>query len=99
MGKFWVQEEELLLTGHRVHEGDASFCMETGQVQSGKNNEDTFLKILKQLTRITDKEAHGIASRYPNIVSLVKAFKEIGPSALENVRVSFSRNKLSWHQC
>ena len=62
--------------------------METGQVHSGKNNEDTYLKILKQLVRITDKEADGIASRYPNVTSLVKAFSDVGPLALENVPVS-----------
>ena len=71
-----------------MYEGDASFCMETGQVHSGKNNEDTYLKVLKQLNRITDKEAHGIASRYPNIVSLVRGFEEHGPLALENVPVN-----------
>ena len=79
--------EESRLTKHRVYEGDASFCMETGQVVSGKNNEDTYLKILKQLNRITDKEAHGIASQYPNILSLVGAFKTQGPLALENIPV------------
>ena len=62
--------------------------MEAGQVASGKNNDDTYLKILKQLNRITDKEAHGIASRYPNIVSLINAFKTQGPLALENIPVS-----------
>ena len=62
--------------------------METGQVHSGKNNEDTYLKILKQLVRITGKEADGIASRYPNVMALVKAFGELGPLALENVPVS-----------
>ena len=62
--------------------------METGQVRTGDDEADTFVKMLQQVARITESIASGIASEYPNVAALVKAFDKHGPLALENLAVS-----------
>jgi crossover junction endonuclease EME1 len=61
--------------------------METGQVETGRDNHDTYLKILQQVIRITPKEAHGIAAKYPTIIELFNAFEQHGSLVLEDLKV------------
>lgn len=67
---------------------DASFCMDVGQVKTGDDREDTYVKMLQEIVRVTAPIAYGIAAEYPNVVALVKGLKEIGPTALEDLKVS-----------
>ena len=62
--------------------------MESGQVECGKDPEDTYLKILQQVIRITPREALAIAAEYRNVRALVQGFETHGELALENLRVS-----------
>lgn len=64
--------------------------MESGQVESGKDTEDTYLKILQQIIRIAPKEALTIAAEYPSVRSLVQGFERHGELAIENLMVGFS---------
>ena len=66
---------------------DTTFCMESGQVKTGEDKEDTYIKMLQEISRITLSMAHGIATKYPTVQSLVRGLKTHGPLALEAVRV------------
>lgn len=66
---------------------DTSFCMDSGQVKTGDDNDDTYIKMLQEVKMITVSMAHGIAVKYPTVNRLLCGFKELGPLALEDVRV------------
>ena len=65
-----------------------SFCMDVGQVKTGDDKDDTFVKMLQEIVRVTAPMAYGIAAKYPNVVALVKGFRQEGPNALEDLKVS-----------
>ena len=64
-----------------------SFCMESGQVKSGEDKDDTFIKMLQEIVRVTPPIAYGIAAEYPSVLGLVKAFRKHGPLVLEDLQV------------
>lgn len=66
---------------------ETSFCIESGQVRAGEDKEDTFVKMLQEIVRVTPPIAYGIASEYPSVISLVKAFQRHGPTVLEDLQV------------
>ena len=66
---------------------DTSFCMESGQVKCGEDKDDTFVKMLQEVVRVTPSIAYGIASEYPSVIALVKAFRKHGPLVLEDLQV------------
>ncbi|KAK2754851.1 hypothetical protein FQN54_006744 [Arachnomyces sp. PD_36] len=68
---------------------DAAFCMEVGQVKSGEDNADTFVKMLQEVHRLTAPVAYGIAAHYPTVTALLNGMKSKGPLMLEDVKVSF----------
>ncbi|PLN78444.1 hypothetical protein BDW42DRAFT_187394 [Aspergillus taichungensis] len=76
----------------RMNGQDAAFCMETGQVKSGDNKSDTFVKMLQEVNRITASMAYGIAERYPSVVDLVRGMRREGVSTLEDVKKSANKN-------
>lgn len=61
--------------------------MESGQFKTGKDKHDTFLCMLQENIRITPSIANAVAEKYPNVNRLVEAMEEIGPSALEKLKV------------
>ena len=67
---------------------DSAFCMDTGQVKTGEDKFDTFIKMLQEVNRITAPIAYGIAQQYPNVSHLVHAMHLHGPTTLEDVKVS-----------
>jgi hypothetical protein len=67
---------------------EASFCMETGQVKTGEDKNDTFIKMLQEIVRVTAPVAYGIAAEYPDVPSLMNGFKEHGVTALQDLKVS-----------
>lgn len=66
---------------------ETSFCMESGQVRTGEDKDDTFVKMLQEVVRITPAIAYGIASEYPSVINLVNAFRRYGPNVLEDLKV------------
>ncbi|CAD6591699.1 MAG: hypothetical protein ASARMPRED_005558 [Alectoria sarmentosa] len=71
---------------------ESSFCMESGQVKTGEDKDDTFVKMLQEVVRVTPPIAYGIASEYPSVVALVRAFGKHGPLVLEDLQKSANRN-------
>lgn len=66
---------------------DTSFCMESGQIKTGEDKQDTYVKMLQEVVRVTAPVAYGIAVDYPSVVSLVNAMRRHGPSILEDIEV------------
>ena len=66
---------------------EASFCMDTGQVKTGDNKEDTYVKMLQENVRVTAPIAYGIAAEYPSVAALIGAFRRDGTGALEDLKV------------
>ncbi|MCJ1335284.1 hypothetical protein MMC09_000552 [Bachmanniomyces sp. S44760] len=71
---------------------ETSFCMDVGQVKTGENKDDTYIKMLQEVVRVTAPIAYGIYAQYPSVTSLVKGFERIGPTALENLKKSANKN-------
>ncbi|KAJ5945674.1 hypothetical protein N7454_002513 [Penicillium verhagenii] len=71
---------------------DAAFCMDVGQVKSGEDNSDTFVKMLQEINRVTASMSYGIAGQYPCVTDLIRGMRMHGPTALEDVRKSANRN-------
>ncbi|KAL2374482.1 hypothetical protein BDBG_01579 [Blastomyces gilchristii SLH14081] len=71
---------------------DASFCMDVGQVKSGEDNRDTYVKMLQEVQRVTAPISYGITSQYPTVAELVRQLKEQGPLLLEDVKKCANRN-------
>ncbi|MCJ1462880.1 hypothetical protein MMC07_001484 [Pseudocyphellaria aurata] len=75
----------------RVHL-DTSFCMESGQVKAGEDKNDTYVKMLQEVVRVTAPIAYGIAAEYPNVKSLVRGLRRHGPLALEDIEKCANKN-------
>ncbi|KAJ5653886.1 hypothetical protein N7490_000889 [Penicillium lividum] len=71
---------------------DAAFCMDVGQVKTGEDNLDTFVKMLQEINRVTASMSYGIAGQYPCVTDLVRAMRMHGPTMLEDVRKSANKN-------
>ncbi|RDW66069.1 hypothetical protein BP6252_09704 [Coleophoma cylindrospora] len=65
---------------------DTTFSMESGQVKTGEDAADTFIKMLSEIRMLTPAVAHGIARRFPTVQQLVTGLQEGGPKALEDLR-------------
>ncbi|KAL8940077.1 MAG: hypothetical protein Q9216_003016 [Gyalolechia sp. 2 TL-2023] len=77
---------------HEQMARESTFCMESGQVKSGKDAEDTYVNMLLANVRVTNPIAYSIAARYPNVSSLVRGLEEKGPLALEHLKKSANRD-------
>ena len=66
--------------------------MDSGQVKSGEDVNDTYSKMLQEIIRITAPVAYGIMAEYPSTQKLVKGLKENGPLALEECRKMANKN-------
>ncbi|KAL2044281.1 hypothetical protein N7G274_002986 [Stereocaulon virgatum] len=71
---------------------NTTFCMESGQVETGEDKDDTFVKMLQEIHHVTPPIAYGIASNYANVISLIKAFRTHGPLVLKDLQKSANRN-------
>lgn len=70
--------------------------MESGQVKTGEDKDDTFTKMLQEVVRVTPPIAFGIAAEYPSAVNLVKAFRRYGPLVLEDLQVRKTVGSPPW---
>lgn len=71
---------------------DTSFCMESGQVKSGEGKQDTYVRMLQEVVRITAPIAYGIAAEYPTMVSLIEGMRHHGPLLLEDIGKCANKN-------
>ena len=71
----------------RMVNNDSGFCMDVGQVKTGDDKADTFVKMLQEVNRVTASMAYGITAKYPSVIDLIRAMRANGPGVLEDVRV------------
>jgi crossover junction endonuclease EME1 len=79
----------------RAHfnEANAGFCMDNGQVQTGLDASDTYLRMLQELPRVTPSMAHGIRDEgWASVRELVAGFRKEGRLILEDVRKAVNRD-------
>jgi crossover junction endonuclease EME1 len=65
----------------------AAFCMDTGQVKTGIDKHDTFIKMIQEVNRVTAPMAYGIAGQYPCVTNLVRGMRIHGAMMLEDIKV------------
>ncbi|CAG8280318.1 unnamed protein product [Penicillium olsonii] len=73
---------------------NAAFCMDTGQVKTGVDKDDTFIKMLQEVNRVTAPMAYGIVGEYPCATNLARGMRIHGAMMLEDIKVC-SRNASS----
>ncbi|KAL5347252.1 hypothetical protein ACLOAV_007561 [Pseudogymnoascus australis] len=71
---------------------DTAFCMETGQIKTGEDAPDTYVRMLQEVNRVTASIAYGIAAEYPSVKTLVEGLKKDGKDALTHVRKSANKD-------
>ncbi len=77
----------------RMTANDAvGFCMDVGQVKTGDDRMDTYVKMLQEVQRVTPSMAYGIANDFDTVGKLVRAFRQEGPLVLQNTRKSANRD-------
>ncbi|KAJ5894299.1 hypothetical protein N7495_005990 [Penicillium taxi] len=76
----------------RMEGNDAAFCMDVGQVKSGEDKHDTFVKMLQEVNRVTASMAYGIMNQYPSATDLSLGMHIHGPKMLEDVKKSANKN-------
>ncbi|KAL5087990.1 hypothetical protein Trisim1_007394 [Trichoderma cf. simile WF8] len=70
----------------------AGFCMESGQVRTGDDARDTYVRLLQEIARVTAPIAYGIVSEFGTVSELVRGLEQGGPLRLENVRKSANKD-------
>lgn len=70
----------------------AGFCVESGQVRTGDDAKDTYMRMLQEISRVTAPMAYGIAAEYPTVTDLLRGFEREGPLALDGLRKSANRD-------
>ncbi|KAJ4144283.1 hypothetical protein LMH87_003173 [Akanthomyces muscarius] len=70
----------------------ARFCMDSGQVRTGENTQDTYVRMLQEIFRVTAPIAYGVASEFETVTKLVEGLETKGPTALEQVRKSANKD-------
>ncbi|KAM3504314.1 hypothetical protein MY11210_008396 [Beauveria gryllotalpidicola] len=70
----------------------ARFCMDSGQVRTGENTQDTYVRMLQEIFRVTAPIAYGVASEFGSVTKLVEGLAARGPNALEQVRKSANKD-------
>ncbi|KAH7040621.1 ERCC4 domain-containing protein [Microdochium trichocladiopsis] len=76
----------------QAESADAGFCMEAGQVRTGQDSKDTYIRMLQEIARITAPIAYGIASEYPSLRQLIDGLEANGPLALAECRKSANQD-------
>ncbi|CVL02920.1 uncharacterized protein FPRN_00195 [Fusarium proliferatum] len=70
----------------------AGFCMESGQVKTGEDAKDTYVRMLQEIVRVTAPIAYGIAAEFGTVSRLVRGLEERGPTLLEGVKKSANKD-------
>ncbi|KAG5921414.1 hypothetical protein E4U42_005856 [Claviceps africana] len=70
----------------------AGFCMESGQVRTGDGVQDTYVRMLQEIVRITAPIAYGVAAEFDSVTKLVKGLEGGGPERLAAVRKSTNKD-------
>ncbi|KAJ1337878.1 crossover junction endonuclease EME1 [Microdochium nivale] len=76
----------------QAESADAGFCMEAGQVRTGGDSKDTYIRMLQEIARITAPIAYGIAAEFPTLAQLITGLETKGPLALAECRKSANQD-------
>ena len=71
---------------------DTAFCMDSGQVKTGEDAADTYVRMLQEIKFITLPVAYGIANKYPSVQALVKGLERNGPLALADLKKTMNKD-------
>lgn len=69
----------------------AGFCMESGQVRTGEDARDTFVRMLQEISRVTAPIAFGVLGEFDSVTKLVNGLASGGPDRLAEVRKSANK--------
>ncbi|KAK0674536.1 putative crossover junction endonuclease EME1 [Cercophora samala] len=75
-----------------ANDTQAGFCMDSGQVRTGTETKDIYVRMLQEIGRVTKPIAVGIAQEYGSISKLKQAMEEEGPLILGTVRKGTNRD-------
>ena len=75
---------------------DTSFCTDVGQVRTGNDVEDTYFKMLQEITRVTAGVANGITGEYKSVRELMNACRHEGELVIANLEVGCFSLLLYW---
>jgi crossover junction endonuclease EME1 len=70
----------------------ASFCMDAGQVRTGDDTRDTYVRMLQEIARVTAPIAYGILAEFGTVTELVKGLEARGSLVLEDCRKSTNKD-------
>lgn len=70
----------------------AGFCMESGQVKTGEDAPDTYVKMLQEIARVTAPIAWGVKAEFTSVSKLVNGLTNGGPDRLANVKKSANKD-------
>ncbi|KAF8421572.1 ERCC4 domain-containing protein [Tirmania nivea] len=74
---------------------DTSFCADVGQVRTGNDVEDTYFKMLQEITRVTAGVANGIMGEYKNVRELMNACRDEGEVVIADLEIMANKTGLS----
>lgn len=69
----------------------AAFCMDAGQVRSGEDKRDAYVRMLQEINRVTAPVAYGVAAEFGSVGELVRGLERRGPLALAECRKGVNR--------
>ncbi|KAG5437566.1 hypothetical protein PCANB_000994 [Pneumocystis canis] len=72
----------------------SSFCMESGQIKTGIDIKDTYIKLLQTIHKVTPQIANIIVQKYPKISNLTSAFIKDGPDILSDLIGNLMKRKI-----
>ncbi|KAK4655999.1 hypothetical protein QC762_307400 [Podospora pseudocomata] len=76
----------------QTNDTQAGFCMDSGQVRTGTETKDIYVRMLQEVGRVTKPIAVGIAQEYESVSRLKRAMEEEGPLIRETVRKGTNRD-------
>lgn len=69
----------------------AAFCMDAGQVRSGEDGRDAYVKLLQEVNRVTAPVAYGVAAEFESVGELVRGLEGRGPLGVAECRKGVNR--------
>lgn len=70
----------------------ARFCMDSGQVKTGEDTRDTYVRMLQEIFRVTAPTAYSVVGEFGSVSQLVHGLASEGPKRLENVKKSANKD-------
>ena len=69
----------------------AAFCMDAGQVRSGEDKRDAYVRMLQEINRVTAPVAYGVAAEFGSVGELVRGLEGRGALGVAECRKGVNR--------